>query len=159
MLSFKSATKVWTCFQGNICTCIYSIYNSIIIFPLLNHTKIFKSIPDEPPSISSSTAGQITCTVINTSNEITCLLQQEFWIYKFSQRILERVFVESIVNIRNETVSFFLRSWGMNWRRKQTNHWELRFTWFVCPTFWFTLREPPKKDTHSLNNSRLSYLS
>ena len=38
--------------------------------------------------------------MINTPNEIKCPLLRKFWIYNFSQRILERVFVGSIVNIR-----------------------------------------------------------
>ena len=46
--------------------------------------------------------GRITRAVINTSNEVKCRLLWEFLIYNFSRRILERVFVGSIVNIRNE---------------------------------------------------------
>ena len=44
------------------------IYNGII-FPSLNHAKIFESIPNEAWSTSSLAVGQITCAVINTSNE------------------------------------------------------------------------------------------
>ena len=42
------------------------IYNGVI-FPMLNHAKIFESILDVP---SSSAVGQITRAVINTSNEV-----------------------------------------------------------------------------------------
>ena len=76
-----------------------NIYNGVI-FPSLNHATI--SIPNEPRSTSSSAVGQISCAVINTSNEVKCPLLPEFWIYNFSRRILERVFVRRIVNITNE---------------------------------------------------------
>ena len=36
--------------------------------------KFFESIPDEPRATSSSAVGQITCAVINTSNEVKCPL-------------------------------------------------------------------------------------
>ena len=47
------------------------IHNGII-FPSLNHAKIFESFPDEPQSTStcSLAVGQITCAVINTANEV-----------------------------------------------------------------------------------------
>ena len=51
---------------------------------------------------SNSAVGQITCAMINTSTGVKCLILWEFWIYYFSQRILEMIFVESIVNIRYE---------------------------------------------------------
>ena len=48
---------------------IVYIYNCII-FPSLNYSILFESIPDEPLSTSCSVVWQITCAVINTSNEI-----------------------------------------------------------------------------------------
>ena len=94
------------------------IYN-FIIFPSLNHAEIFVSIPDEPRSTSSLAVGQITRAVINTYYEVKCLLLWAFWIYNVSWRILERVFVGNIVNIRNEWL--FQGSWGINQRTEQTN--------------------------------------
>ena len=40
--------------------------------------------------------------LVNTSNEVNCRLLWEIRMYNFSRIILERVFVGSIVNIRNE---------------------------------------------------------
>ena len=64
--------------------------------------KIFDSFPYEPGLINSSAVRKILCAVIDTSNEVKCPLLQEFWIYNFSWRILERDFAGSIINIRNE---------------------------------------------------------
>ena len=43
-----------------------------------------------------------------TRNEVKCLLLWEIWIYSFSRKILEIVFVEGIVNIRNDCPFFLL---------------------------------------------------
>ena len=98
--------------------------------------------------------------MINTTNEVKCPLLWIFWIYNFSRRILEKVFVGSIVNIRNECL-FFLDSWGMNRSAEQTNRSRtaLRFTRFVCPALRFIPHEPRKKDTHSLNTLYIWYHS
>ena len=69
-------------------------------------------------STSSSAVGQISCTVINTSNEAKLL--QEIWMHNFSKRIKKRVFVGSIVNIRNDCL-FVLGSRGMNQSAEQIN--------------------------------------
>ena len=98
-----------------------TIYNGIIINSL-NHVKIFESIPDEPRSTSISAVRHITCAVIYTSNEVYCLLLLGWWIYNFSQIILERVLVGSFVNIRNECHFFCVHGeWIRAWS-KQTNH-------------------------------------
>ena len=85
------------------------IYNGII-FPLLNPAKIFP-IPFPKTTVkkkSGSFANHMRN--VNTSNEAKCPLLQEFLIYNFSWIILERVFVGSIVNIRNECLfSWFIR--------------------------------------------------
>ena len=84
-------------------------------------------------STSSSAVRQITCAVIITLNEVKCPLLWKIWIKNFSQRILERVFVGSIVNIRNKCL--FSGFMGMNWSPEQTNRpWTAsRFIKFVCP--------------------------
>ena len=64
--------------------------------------KFFDSIPDEHSQQVVRQWDRITYAVINTTNEVKCLLLWEFWIYYFSWSILERVFVGSIANIRNE---------------------------------------------------------
>ena len=76
----------------------------------------------------------------------------EFWIYNVYRRILGRVLVGNIVNIRNECL-IFLGSWGMNRSAEQTNRARTasRFTRFVCLALRFIPHEPRKKDTHSLN--------
>ena len=114
----------------------------------------FESIPNEPRSTSSSAVWQITCVAINTSNEAKCPLLSEFWIYSFSRRMFERVFVRSIVNIRPGIIVFFLGSLGMNQSATETIAWEpLRGSMqFVCPTLWFIPHEPRIKNTHSLIN-------
>ena len=89
--------------------------------------------------------------MINTSNEVKCPLLWEFWIYNFSRRILERVLVRNIVNIRNECLFFCVHGeWIV--AREQTNRSRTasRFTRFVCPALPFIPHEPRKKDTHSL---------
>ena len=62
----------------------------------------FSSIPDEQSQQKVRQLGRITRAVINKSNEVKCQLLWKFWSYNFSRRILERVFVGIIVNIRNE---------------------------------------------------------
>ena len=69
--------------------------------------KIFSPIPDEQSQQKVRRLGRITCAVINTLNDVKWPLPWEFWIYNFSRRILERVLVGSIVNIRDETQCLF----------------------------------------------------
>ena len=67
-------------------------------------------------------------------------------IYNFSQKVLERVFVRSIVYWRNEFL-FVCGSWGMNRRAEQTNRPRTaqRFSWFVCPALRCICSESRKK--------------
>ena len=98
--------------------------------------------------------GRITCTMINTSNEVKCLLLWEFWIYNFSRRILERVLVGSIVNIRNECLFFWVHGeWNVA-RNKQIDPEPLCGSRdLFVPRYDSLPYEPIKKDTHSLNTS------
>ena len=119
--------------------------------------KLFSSIPDEQSEQKVRQLGRITCTVINKSNEIKCPLLWEFWIYNFSRIILERVCFESIVNIRNECLFFWVHGkWILAWNKQigwacNKQIAASRFTPFVCPVLQFIPQEPRKKDTHSLN--------
>ena len=118
--------------------------------------KFFSSFSNEQSQQKVRQWSQITCVVINTSIQVKCPLPWKFWIYNFSRRILERFFVGSIVNIRNECL-FSLGSWGMNRSAEQTNRTRTasRFTRFVCdsPSLRFIPHEPRKKDTHSLSST------
>ena len=121
-----------------------NIYNGII-FPSLNPDKIFQFNSRWIESTKSSAVGPNHMREITTSNQVKCPLLWEFWICKFSRRILERVFDGRIVNIRNECL--FLGSWGMNRSAEQTNRPRTasRFTRFVCPALRFIPHEPRKK--------------
>ena len=92
--------------------------------------------------------------MICTWNDVKYLLLWKFWIYNVYRRILGRVLVGNIVNIRNECL-IFLDSWGMNRSAEQTNRTRTasRFTRFVCPALRFIRHEPRKKDTHSLKDT------
>ena len=84
--------------------------------------------------------------MINASNEVKCPLLREFWIYNFSWIILGRVFIGSIVNIRNKCLFFWVHVW-MNWSAKQTNR-PRTASWlaqFVCPALWLILPWTQKK--------------
>ena len=125
--------KKWKLIKYKYSSCY--IYNGII-FPSLNHAKMLELTPDEPRSTSSSTVGQITYAVINTSNENKCLFLRKFWIYNFRRTLwLERMSV------------FFLGWWGMNQSAEQTNRMRTasQFTKFVCPRLEFITHEPRKK--------------
>ena len=100
-----------------------NIYN-VSFFLRWTLLKIFSSIRWTESTKFGSRA-ESTGAVINTSNEVKCPLLWEFWIYNFSRRILERVFVVRIVNIRNECL--FSGSW--EWivaRNKQIDREPLR---------------------------------
>ena len=114
----------------------------------------FSSIPDEQSQQKVRRLGRITCVVIDTSNEVKCPLLWGFWFKNFSWRILERVLVGNIVNIRNDCPFFWVHG-GINRSAEQTNHPRTasRFTRFVCPALRFIPHEPRKKDTHSLNTA------
>ena len=114
----------------------------------------FSSIPDKQSQQIVPQWGRITCAAINTSIEVQCPLLWEFWIYNFSQRILERVCVGSIVNIRNECLFFWVHG-GMNRSAEQTNHPRTasRFTRFVCPALRFIPPWTQKKRHSFLKNT------
>ena len=114
--------------------------------------KFFSSIPDEQIQQNIWQLGQTTRTVINTSNEIRCPLLWEFWIYNFSQRILERVLVGSIVNIRNECLFVWVHGEWIVARNKQII-WEPLCSSrdLFVPRYDSFPMNPEKKDTHSLN--------
>ena len=130
----------------------FIIFTMVSYFLRWTLLKFFSSFPDEQSQQKVRQWSRITCVVINTSIEVKYPLLWEFWIYNIHRRILERVFVGSIVNIRNECL-FSLGSWGMNRSAEQTNRTRTasRFTRFVCPTLRFIPHEPRKKDTHSLS--------
>ena len=86
-------------------TIIFTMVSYFLRWTLL---KFFSSIPDEQSQQKVRRLGRITCAVINTTNEVMCLLLWEFWINNFSLRILERVLVGNIVNIRNECLFFWV---------------------------------------------------
>ena len=90
--------------------------------------KFFSSFPNEQSKEKIRQLGRITCAVINTSNEVKCPLLWKFWIYNFSRRNLERIFVGSIINIRNECHFFWIHGEQTNRTRTAS-----RFTRFVCP--------------------------
>ena len=81
--------------------------------------KYFSSFPDEQSQQKVRQLDRITLAVINTSNEVKCRLLWEFLIYNFSQRILEKVFVGNIVNIRNECLFFWVHGEWIVARSKQ----------------------------------------
>ena len=128
------------------------IFTMVSYFLRWTLLKIFSSIPDEQSQQKVRRLGRITCAVINTSNKVKCPLLWEFWINSFSRRILERVLVRNIVNIRNECLFFWVHG-GMNRSAEQTNHSRTasRFTRFVCPALRFM---PPwtQKKRHSFLN-------
>ena len=88
--------------------------------------KFFSSIPDEQSQQKVRHLGRITCAVINTSNEVECPLLLEFWINNFSRRILKRVLVGNIVNIRNECLFFCVHGVWIVARNKQITREPLR---------------------------------
>ena len=106
--------------------------NYCIIFTMVSYflrwtlLKIFSSIPDEQSLQIVRQWGRITCAVINTSNEVKCPLLWELWIYNFPRRILERVIVGSIVNIRNECLYFWVHGEWIVARNKQITREPLR---------------------------------
>ena len=128
-----------------------SIFTMVSYFLRWALLKFFSLFSDEQSQQKVRQWSRITCVAINTSIEVKCPLLWEFWIYNLPRRILERVFIGSIVNIRNECL-FSLGLWGMNRCTEQTNRTRTasRFTQFVCPALRFIPHEPRKKDTHSL---------
>ena len=97
----------------------FKIFTMVTYFLHWTLLKYFSSIPDEQSQQKVRQLGRITRTVINTSNEVKYSLLWEFLIYNFSRRILERVFVGSIVNIRNECLFVWIHGEWIVARNKQ----------------------------------------
>ena len=148
LLSMRSESK----YLYNFNQSYFAIFTMVSYFLRWTLLKIFSSIPNEQSQQIVPQWGRITCAAINISIEVQCPLLWEFWIYNFSQIILERVCVGSIVNIRNECLFFWVHG-GMNRSAEQTNHPRTasRFTRFVCPALRFI---PPwtQKKRHSFLN-------
>ena len=119
----------------------------------------FDSIPDKYSHQIVPAVRQITHAVINTWNDVKYPLLWEFWIYNIHRRILGRVLIGNIVNIRNECLFFWVHG-GMNWSVEQTNRPRTasRFTRLVRPMIQFIPPWTQKKDTHSLNEFYFSYV-
>ena len=110
--------------DSNISHCIiFTMVSYFLRWTLLN---FFSSIPDEQSQQKVRRLGRITRAVINTSNEVKCPLLWEFRINNFSLRILERVLVGNIVNIRNECLFFWVHGVWIVARNKQINREPLR---------------------------------
>ena len=104
-------------------TVIFTMVSYFLRWTLL---KFFSSFPDERSQQKVRRLGRITCAVINTSNEVQCPLLWEFGINNFSRRILERVLVGNIVNIRNECLFFWVHGVWIVARNKQITREQLR---------------------------------
>ena len=131
------------CFFSSIHKQIFTMVSYFLRWTLL---KFFSWIPDEQSQQKVRRLGRITCAVINTSNEVKCPLLWEFWINNFSRRILERVLVGNIVNIRNECLFFWVYGVWLVARNKQITREPLRGSrdLFVCATI-HTPRTQEKK--------------
>ena len=148
LFEFTSGSSVFHTSMRNKQVEIFTMVAYFLRWTLL---KLFSSIPDEQSQQKVRQLGRFTRAVINTSNEVKCPLLLEFWIYNFSRRILVRVFVGSIVNIRNECLFVWVHGEWIVARNKQI------VTRFVCPALRFIPHEPRKKDTHSLIQSLYLY--
>ena len=113
--------------------------------------KFFSSFPDEQSQQKVRHLGRITSVAINTSNEVMRRLLWEFWIYNFSRRILERVSVGSIVNIRNECLFIWIHG---KWIVRGTNKsHENRFAVHAICLSRATIHTPwTQKKRHSFLN-------
>ena len=147
----KTAQIPWKIRSNSWENLTHYLFTMVSYFLRWTLLKFFSSFSDEQSQQKVRRLGRITCVVINTSNEVKCPLLWEFWINNFSRRILKRVLVGNIVNIRNECLFFWVHG-GMNRSAEQTNHPRTasRFTRFVCSRYDSYPHEPRKKDTHSL---------
>ena len=107
-------------------TCYRVVFTMVSYFLRWTLLKFFSSIPDEQSQQKVRWLGRVTCAVINTSNEVQCPLLWEFWINNFSRKILERVLVGNIVNIRNECLFFWVHGVWIVARNKQITRELLR---------------------------------
>ena len=120
------------------------IFTMVSYFLRWTLLKLFSSFPDEQSQQKVQQLGRITCAVINISHEVKCTLLWGFWIYNVSRRILERVFVGSIVNIRNECLFFWVHGEWIVARNKQIAREPLRYELRFIPPW------TQEKGTHSL---------
>ena len=120
-----------------------NIFTMVSYFLRWTLLKIFSSFPDEQSQQKVRQLGRITCAVINTSNEVKSPLLWEFWIFNFSLRILERSWVGSIVNIRNECLFFWVHGEWIEARNKRIGREPLRGS----RDLRFIPHKPRKKDT------------
>ena len=123
MICRSAELLCWLCLSENI-------YN-VIIFSFLNPARFFSVQFPMNSQQKVRQLGRITCAVINTSNEVQCLLLWEFLIYNFSRRSLERVFVGSIENIRNECLFFWVHGEWIVARNKQIAREPLRVSRYL----------------------------
>ena len=121
-----TASKVENYLSGKDWWTQIEIFTMVSFFLRWTLLKFFSSFPDEQSQQKVPHLDRITCVVINTSNEVMCLLLWEFWIYNFSRRILEKVFVGSIVNIRNECLFIWIHGEWIVARNKQITREPLR---------------------------------
>ena len=108
----------------------------------------FAGVRECPPWCSivgaTVTVHQFFCILHSFVFYIKCPLLWEFWINNFSRKILERVLVGNIVNIRNECLFFWVHGVWIVARNKQITR-ELRGSrdWFV-----------PRYDSYPMNSEK-----
>ena len=120
----------------------FLIFTMVSYFILWTLLKLYDSFPDKYSHQVVPVVGQITRAVIKL---------WEFWIYNVYRRILGRVFVGNIVNIRNECL--FSGFMGNESERGTNKSSENRFTVHAICLSCTLIHSPwiQKKDTHSLN--------
>ena len=144
------------CFFSSIHKQIFTMVSYFLRWTLL---KFFSSIPDEQSQQKVRRLGRITCAVINTSNEVKCPLLWEFWINNFSRRILERVLVGNIVNIRNECLFFWVHGVWIVARNKQITREPLRGSSNSFVPHYDSYPMNPEKRHSFLNTTPHMYIS
>ena len=144
------------CFFSSIHKQIFTMVSYFLRSILL---KNFSSIPDEQSQQKVRQLGRITCAVINISNEVKCPLLWEFEINNFSRRILERVLVGNIVNIRNEFLFFWVHGVWIVARNKQITREPLRGSRDLFVPRYDSYPMNPEKRHSFLNTTPHMYIS
>ena len=139
------------CFFSSIHKQIFTMVSYFLRWTLLN---FFSSIHDEQSQQKVRRLGRITCAVINTSNEVKCL-----WLNNFSRRILERVLVGNIVNIRNECFFFLVHRVWIVAPNKQITREPLRGSRDLFVPRYDSYPMNPEKRHSFLNTSPHMYIS